>query len=160
MSRKYARLRRGFNSIVGRIADEETKKKLHDWRDTIFECIDALKGEAERNQMSNRVSTDYEKRFVKLQFGNKGNIKVTYRPENGECLIKVNDNTPDFKVELLKELGVRIIESIKNDVKLTLRGSAYWSDENQGFRVKLSPNANKSQCVLELAQKFENQIKE
>jgi hypothetical protein len=145
MKRKYAIIRNSFNSITKVLHkngfDTERNVKL---KKDVFEIFDSLKKEIERSQHTNKKSTPKEDRFVKIIFVDSANSKITYRPDNGECLIKLAKNTPLWKMEIAQKFGEQVIANFPDDVKLTLRGTLKWSDTNRKFHTTLLDN-NKSQ---------------
>ena len=148
MNRKYALIRNSFNSITKVLhkngLDIKQNVKL---KKDVFEIFDSLKKEIERSQHIHKKSTPKEDRFVKIIFVDSANSKITYRPDNGECLIKLAKNTPEWKMEIAQKFGEYVIANFPDDVKLTLRGTLKWSDTNRNFHTTLSDN-NKSQFKI------------
>lgn len=145
MTRKYALIRKSFEDIAkilhknGIDCDQVPKLKKD-----VFEMFDSLKKEVERTHHQSKKSTPKEDRFVKITTVDSSNSKITYRPDNGECLIKLAKNTPEWKMEIAQKFGEHIIANFPDDVKLTLRGTLRWSDTNRNFHATLADN-NRSQ---------------
>lgn len=139
---KSSSLKRSFEQI------EKTMKsngldttQLQSLKKKVFDKIEGLIKEANRCQLSNRPTTPLEKRFVKIVDSNTCSSKITYRPDNGECLIKLGKNTPDWKRDAAMEFGNYVVSNISDKIKLTLRGTLKWSETKQNFHCNLFDNS-------------------
>lgn len=82
------------------------------------------------------------KRFVRIEKKDVAKPRFTFRPSNGECLIKVPHDTSEEHLKQLLFLGYEIIRNIPEDVVLTLRGAARLSDADK-FDIRLQDNERK-----------------
>lgn len=137
------KLRRKFNKIIKEIDNENTKEHIRVLRDQVFAKFEKMLGEIKLRPYQNRKTVAVEERKLNMVEYTTANIKATYRPETGELLIKVPINTPDWKREILKTIGEKIIAELPVYVKMTLRGDVRWSDSNRGFSVTLKDNDRK-----------------
>lgn len=148
MTRKYALIRKSFEDIAKVFEKNELDNcQVLKLKKDVFEIFDSLKKEVERSHHQSKKSTPKEDRFVKITTVDSANSKITYRPDNGECLIKLSRNTPEWKIKIAQEFGEHVIANFPDDVKLTLRGTLKWSDTNGNFHTTLSDN-NKSQFKI------------
>jgi hypothetical protein len=148
MSKKYIKIKNSFDDIVKVLKNNGVDyRQAVVLKNDVFVMFDHLKKEIERSQHHHKKSTKKEDRFVKIETTNSANSKITYRPDNGECLIKLSKTTPEWKMEIAQKFGEQVIANFPDDVKLTLRGTLKWSDTNRYFRTTLSDN-NKSQFKI------------
>jgi hypothetical protein len=143
----YRTMKNVFDKLIKDVGDSPTKNLLVKLKKDVFEKFEALKKEVEGTHHQYKSSTPVKDRFVDFKLNDSSNIKMTYRPSNGELLIKVSEKTPYHKIELLEKLGKKIISEIPDELKLTLRGTPHWSETEKGFRVVLADN-NKSAYKL------------
>lgn len=140
--RRY--IKNQFRQLIKKWGDDvELKESLKELQDTVFSKLDAMRKEIERTHHQNKPSTPFEYRYIKYEDVDSGDPKMTYRPSNGELLIKIPKNTPKLKRFLLTKLGLTIIEELPDEVKITLRGTPHWSESQSTYRVNLKDN-NKS----------------
>ena len=148
MTRKYALIRKSFDDVAKVFEKNELDNcQVLKLKKDVFEIFDSLKKEVERSHHQSKKSTPKEDRFVKITTVDSANSKITYRPDNGECLIKLSRNTPEWKIKIAQEFGEHVIANFPDDVKLTLRGTLKWSDTNRNFNTTLLDN-NKSQFKI------------
>lgn len=148
MTRKYAKIRSEFEKIIKILKKNDLDfKVVVDLKREVWDTFDRLKKEVERTHHDNKKSVPKEERFLEIIPTDGSMCKLTYRPENGQCLVKLQRNTPTHKILAAQELAEHVIDNFPDDVKLTLRGTLLWSDTKQGYRVTLADN-NRSQYKL------------
>jgi hypothetical protein len=109
-------------------------------KELVTKKIQSLKDEVIRTHHQHKPSAEKSERYVNWVETDRSQVRMTYRPHTGECLLKFPRQTPQFKRELAVKLAYHVIKNLSDDIKLTLRGALHWSESMIQWRVTLQDN--------------------
>jgi len=81
-------------------------------------------------------------RHIKYITTDHSKARITYRPSNGEILVKVPVGTSENILKVYEELAEIVKNDMPEDIDLTMRGTIEMEDGNR-FKTRLRDNNQK-----------------
>lgn len=140
------KIKKGFKDLRLDLDAEGTHlwHKLNELEKLVIEEQDRLIRALQLRELVNVKVAPPEKRHVRMDVVSSQASKITFRPSNGEILVKSSKHNLERNNNLLLALAERVKNEIPEDVKQTLRGTCKWSESQQNFKVILRSNHSKA----------------
>ena len=137
MNIKRFKIKKGFDDLFKSF----DPKILNELKRTVLDEWDRQKQAIERVELAYSKMANVSQRHVKTIEIPEKNAKITFRPSNGEILIKIPVGTPLFKIEKLEELAATLTKELPDNIPTTLRGTPHWSESERCFNISLVSNS-------------------